>query len=361
MSLAFDHATRMMVICPHPDDETLATGGILQQVSQGGGATCVIFVTSGDNNPWPQRVIERRWRITAADRIRFGQVRKGEALAAIGILGLDPMAGIFLEYPDQGLTELLVRARCEEVVEKLAELLNQWEPTHVIYPSCNDIHPDHSAVYVLMKLAMRMVQNCRPRCLEYVVHSRRRGRSDCEKVVQELSSRQQDTKLAAINCHKSQLIFRFRGLKARAIPYEKFFCESRPAHNAVDHPVRVCIIDGRFLKFVLEIHACIGAFGPPTVYLACVRNCKVETVVAVELKSGTGRGEYAVPVINVATGTAVADGIYRCNRQQAQLKLPIATIGNAEQLFVKLERRFGFFDEAGWREIPISNQSLYLP
>jgi LmbE family N-acetylglucosaminyl deacetylase len=355
MSLAFDYATRMMVICPHPDDETLAAGGILQQVCQGGGATCVVFVTSGDNNPWPQRVIERRWRITAADRIRFGQMRKGEALAAIGILGLEPMAGIFLEYPDQGLTELLVRARCEDVVEKLAERLSQWKPTHVIYPSGNDIHPDHSAVYVLMKLAMRMVRNCRPMCLEYVVHSRRRGRNDCEKVVQELSSRQRDTKLAAINCHKSQLIFRFRSIKAKVRLYEEFFCESRPAHNAVNHPVRDCVVEGVFLKLAMGMHACIGAFGVPTVYLACARNCRIETVVAVELKSSTGRGEYAVPVINVATGKAVADGIYRRNRQQAQLKLPIATIGNAEQLFVKLERQFGFFDEAGWREIPISN------
>ena len=106
---------------------------------------------------------------------------------------------------------------------------------------------------------------------------------------------------------------------------------------------------------MMEMHACIGAFGVPTVYFACARNCRIETVVAAELKSYTGRGEQAIPVINAATGTAVADGIYRCNRQQAQLKLPIATIGNAEQLFVKLERRFGFFDEAGWREIPISN------
>ncbi|MDN5925258.1 MAG: PIG-L family deacetylase, partial [Xanthomonadales bacterium] len=40
-----------MVIAPHPDDESLATGGLLQQALAGTAAVKVVLVTDGDNNP----------------------------------------------------------------------------------------------------------------------------------------------------------------------------------------------------------------------------------------------------------------------------------------------------------------------
>src|SRR5229473_1437708 len=97
---------RVMVLAPHPDDETLVTGGLLQQAVAAGAAVRVIFATDGDNNPWPQRVIERRWRITPADRARWGTRRRGEALAALTCLGVPTESAVFLGYPDQGLTRI---------------------------------------------------------------------------------------------------------------------------------------------------------------------------------------------------------------------------------------------------------------
>ncbi len=95
---------RVMVFAPHPDDETLATGGLLQQIVAAGGAARVIFATDGDNNPWPQRVIEHRWQLEAADRARWGARRRAEALAALACLGVSANHTRFLGYPDQGLT-----------------------------------------------------------------------------------------------------------------------------------------------------------------------------------------------------------------------------------------------------------------
>jgi hypothetical protein len=37
---------RVLVIAPHPDDETLATGGLLQRSMAAGGAVRVVFVTT---------------------------------------------------------------------------------------------------------------------------------------------------------------------------------------------------------------------------------------------------------------------------------------------------------------------------
>ena len=74
---------RVMVIAPHPDDDILAAGGLLQHALHLGGMVRVVYITDGENNPWPQRIIERRWRVTDADRERWGRRRPEEALAAL--------------------------------------------------------------------------------------------------------------------------------------------------------------------------------------------------------------------------------------------------------------------------------------
>ena len=64
----------------------------------------VVYVTDGDDNPWPQRVLERKWRLNAADRRRWGRLRRTEALAALRVLGVNGSATCFLALPDQKLT-----------------------------------------------------------------------------------------------------------------------------------------------------------------------------------------------------------------------------------------------------------------
>ena len=52
-----------MLIAPHPDDEALACSIILQRAVRANAAIRVVYVTDGDDNPWPQRVLERKWRL----------------------------------------------------------------------------------------------------------------------------------------------------------------------------------------------------------------------------------------------------------------------------------------------------------
>ena len=61
-------SARILILAPHPDDESLGTGGLIQQALAAGAALRVLFITDGDNNPWPQRFIERRWFINAPER-----------------------------------------------------------------------------------------------------------------------------------------------------------------------------------------------------------------------------------------------------------------------------------------------------
>src|SRR5262245_9081213 len=87
---------RVLVLAPHPDDETLATGGLLQRAIGVGGAVRVVFVTDGENNPWPQRALERRWSIGTGGRARWGARRRAETLAALGRLRVPPSSAVFL-------------------------------------------------------------------------------------------------------------------------------------------------------------------------------------------------------------------------------------------------------------------------
>jgi LmbE family N-acetylglucosaminyl deacetylase len=70
---------RAIVIAPHPDDEVLACGGLIQRALVVGASVWVVYVTSGDGS-WPAA-----WRITGriftgpSDYLRPGRARWEEA------------------------------------------------------------------------------------------------------------------------------------------------------------------------------------------------------------------------------------------------------------------------------------------
>ena len=105
-----------MILAPHPDDEVLGCGIMLQRARAVAAATRVVYVTDGENNPRPQRFLERKWRLDAQDRRRCGQLRRAECLASLRVLGHDSSCACFLGMPDQGLTSLLIKD-CSRVLE----------------------------------------------------------------------------------------------------------------------------------------------------------------------------------------------------------------------------------------------------
>src|ERR1700736_2778194 len=129
MTPALNSASRLMLIAPHPDDEALACSIILQQAVRAGATIRVVYATDGDDNPWPQRVLERKWRLNAADRKRWGKLRRSEALAALRALGVRASDARFLALPDQGFTSLLVRG-CPAALEGVGGKIVDWAPAH---------------------------------------------------------------------------------------------------------------------------------------------------------------------------------------------------------------------------------------
>src|SRR5260370_36809082 len=107
--LVFVPVDILMLVAPAADHEAHVCSIILQRAVQAGTAIRVIYATDGDDNPWPQRVLERKWRLNAADRKRWGNLRRSEALAPLRVLGVHPRHAQFLAFPDQDLTTLLKR------------------------------------------------------------------------------------------------------------------------------------------------------------------------------------------------------------------------------------------------------------
>lgn len=197
--LTFSAADRLLVFAPHPDDETLATGELIQLARESGAAVRVVFATDGDNNPWPQRWCERRLRIGPAERERWGRRRRGEAEAALSRLGVASGAVRFLGWSDLGLTEKLEHD--DAAIETLRGEIAGFVPTHVAMPSLRDRHPDHGALRVMLELALAKAHASCVR-LSYVVHGRE-GDRDALKVPRD--PMRHARKREALMAHGSQI------------------------------------------------------------------------------------------------------------------------------------------------------------
>jgi LmbE family N-acetylglucosaminyl deacetylase len=209
--------SHLLIFAPHPDDESLACGILLQHAAAAGATISVIYLTDGENNPWPQRCLSRRWRLNATDRQRWAKMRRQEALAALNVLGAPLENARFLGWPDQGLTRLLQSQ--PTLIARLRYLIAELSPTHIIAPDISDRHRDHSAIGTALNAlfssggaAFRGIARW-----SYIVHGlNKKFLRNAEAVPQ--TAPQVDAKRAAIKCHQSQLLLsrrRFLGYAAR--------------------------------------------------------------------------------------------------------------------------------------------------
>jgi LmbE family N-acetylglucosaminyl deacetylase len=173
---------RLVVVAPHPDDETLGAGGLIQRVLARGGSVRVVLVTAGDG--YVEAVVHETGlpRPRPAAYVAYGKRRLREAGVVLRTLG--PAARLeFLGFPDGGL-ETLLRAHWSrthpersqttgatdppyaEAIEpdipydgadlrrELVRLLREAHPTIVAFPDPLDKHPDHRATGLFTLLAL---------------------------------------------------------------------------------------------------------------------------------------------------------------------------------------------------------------
>lgn len=218
-SLIVQPGDRLLVVAPHPDDEVLASGGLIQHALAAGAKLRVIVATDGDNNPWPQRWAEKRWDIDVEARKRWGARRRKEAVSALDCLGVANADVSFLGWPDQGLTGLLM---CDDAAESLlAAEIAAFRPSLIVAPVLADTHPDHNALRVMLELALARIEHIEYSWLGFRVHGELPTGSASAL---DLSDVQRSTKQRAILEHRSQLILsrkRMLRLAGRVESYQR--------------------------------------------------------------------------------------------------------------------------------------------
>lgn len=188
--------TSLLVVSPHPDDETICCGGVIQRVVRAGGRVTLVWLTSGDaarvnliltgHSLFPGTSVARE----------LGARRMGEAVVAAARLGVARTGQLFLGYPDGGLQELLGSHRTtpytspttgvaavpyaaalypghaytgESLERDFAAVLERVQPTLILAPTPRDSHPDHRAAGLLaQRLSARLARS--PPVRYWIVH-----------------------------------------------------------------------------------------------------------------------------------------------------------------------------------------------
>lgn len=166
---------RIAIIVPHPDDETLGCGGLIQWLVRQGTFPHVAIVTDGDGFDAAIHLTLHDWRINPQDRHTFASLRHAETQVALQLLGVPPENRHFLGFSERTLpADWLLR--CDrQPLQALATWLAQMQPTTVFLPSRFDDHPVHATVCSLAWAALLQAhaQNALPqfpRVFEVLIH-----------------------------------------------------------------------------------------------------------------------------------------------------------------------------------------------
>ncbi len=339
--------SRVMFFAPHPDDESLAAGIYLQRAVAAGAAVRVVYATDGEHNVWPQRLLEGKVRIREKDQRRWGARRRGEALAALQLLGIEADEVEFLGLPDQGVTDLLLAAS-SATLQLLARTIEGWRPTHLLLPSAADTHPDHSGLAVLLRVALEdhLSPQLVPQQLHYLVH----GSSESfARAATELtgSPRELQSKRQAILCHGTQVAFSRRRFLSYAQRPERFVTGEGKVTRACDGPIRSYLRD----RVELRLHVAftikpLREEGVPLYLLGHDPFGRLR-----RLRVALPGRSTKIDLVDVATGEITSVGRYQGDAYSAHIFLPLHAFAVDRPVFLKLDRRVWFFDEAGWVEI----------
>jgi len=252
----------LLIIAPHPDDEILTCGGLIQQAIEDGAKVHILYITNGSHNfvsllyykiYYKKEILIR----TRREFVELGRIRKEESIGACKHLGLGEGGLTFLDYPDAGILKIfsrhwgevpayvdsLSRKSCveingqlnplasykgENILNDIKKVIFKTKPTKIFIPTSFDRHEDHIGTYLFCILALGELRGkVEPVKFFYLAHKNRRSFLDrfdvgwCQRLKNSyddeclhksmyvnLSARQLEKKKCAIEEFKSQMYCR---------------------------------------------------------------------------------------------------------------------------------------------------------
>ncbi len=116
----------ILVLAPHPDDETLGCGGFLLKKKQEGAGIHWVIGTQMTSPAYTEQQITRRHDVInqVAQLFQFDSVHQ-------------------LPYPAAGLDQIPQ----QDIVQKLGEIVKETQATVMLLPNRSDIHSDHPILF----------------------------------------------------------------------------------------------------------------------------------------------------------------------------------------------------------------------
>ncbi|HVH69757.1 MAG TPA: PIG-L deacetylase family protein, partial [Candidatus Dormibacteraeota bacterium] len=140
----------VLVIAPHPDDESIGCGGTICLHADRGDRVTAVFLTSGELG------------LTDRSEGEAQRVRERESEDAAGILGICSVT--FLRRPDRHLEQDTAHA-----AGALKPILEREKPEVIYLTQEDDFHPDHRASMSIVQTAVRASGIPTPALLSYEV------------------------------------------------------------------------------------------------------------------------------------------------------------------------------------------------
>jgi LmbE family N-acetylglucosaminyl deacetylase len=170
---------RILVLAPHPDDESIGCGGTLLQHVKRRDEVHVVFLTSGEKGGHGR---------SEADTIR---VREREARASAKILGVRQIE--FFHLPDGAVRPT------HDAVEQLRGKLKDFKPKRIYVTHDREMHPDHRGAVRLLRRAAKNLSGARPDVLGYEVWTPIQKLSEITDITPFM-----EKKIRAIRAYRSQ-------------------------------------------------------------------------------------------------------------------------------------------------------------
>jgi len=196
----------VLVLSPHPDDESFGCGGTVKLISSSGGRVDVVYMTHGELG------FESGTQVNYALQENLSRQRTREALLACRILGV--ASASFLEGHD-GRLHLQ-----PELFREILGILERGDYRSVFCPWPHDGHSDHHATYEMLLQALRyysreidvwLYEVWTPMEPNMVI--------PIDAVI--------DAKMAAMEAHRSQMeAFDYRTAFRSLSQYRSLFCPS---------------------------------------------------------------------------------------------------------------------------------------
>lgn len=173
-----DHFRRVLVLVPHPDDETIGCGGLLIALHDLGIPTRIILVTDGSGGgELPEGTAE---------------IRQREFSAALGHLGRNLESECW-QLPDGS------PGTVTDITERIVREIHAFDASLLVAPWPLDLHPDHSLIGQAAREAHRRTP-LEQGILFYEVWSPLPANR-----LLEIPTEHWERKLAALSCHATAL------------------------------------------------------------------------------------------------------------------------------------------------------------